>query len=1299
MLCFRLFFVALFVGALFGQNPTTHRGLTFRPIAAEQSKALARIVMVSANPNQLHLYDPVTHTHTSVNLPKAPTSVSVSPDGLYAAAGHDALISYVNLSSMTLVRTIAAAANIRAVVLARNWVHTSPGGSYNLSTGALAPNSDILHRYSFSDTSVPRLHPNEKAIYVTRDSVSPNDLEKRDVSTGPMTAGSDSVYHGGPPVCGGVWFSPGNTERIYTGCGGVFRASQVQVEDMRYLTQFGGAINAYQSSYTFRSVDESQTGRVAGLIQPNSNSRTDNEIELYQSVFLTLMGRLKIPDVTVNSRAHVSHGKWVFFDTAGTSLWAVSQADGASGLLNDYFVTVFPLGTPAACNPTFGATSVQASGYGEVLTAAVTAANECLYRPQSNANWITIAKNSWDLSSGSKDVKYIVRPNTTGASRSGTISLGSTQLTITQAAMPAAGADPMTRLSHNVLFAAYSPALDSIVMVSSEPDEVHIYNPATRSERVFDLPRRPVSLGVSNLSTLAAIAVGMEGYIVHFDLTADVQRTIPYPYVPGYTVPASNGYVYAEPGGPVHVQTGALLRAPAQYFDSWSYYNNNAPPSLSSDNRVLFSPSPFDITSVTPVAMQGTVSSCSPYWISQNDTRLFDSCAKTYRISTASDPSSGQYAGAFSNTASGINGAAHSQARRSTVVLARNPNSSSSSMEVQVYGDEFLGYGGSIQFPKFQKGSASFDSSGQFVFWNNASTEVYVLLKAPSTAALAADMGLFRVGIPATRCVTSLSTASANIPAAGGVGEFSTVTPAGCVWEAKTQTPWITLTSGLFGFGTGSISYTLLPNNTGAARTGTITVGALTYTINQPSGGSISLNFTSISMSQQGGNFTVTVTASPSTLNWTAVSNASWVTITRNAAGTGSGEVGYQVSANPAGGAARTGTLTIGGEIFTIVQSASTLEPFAGLMFYPVNPCRVADTRRATGPLGGPSLTARGTRDFVIPGSPCGIPATAKAYALNVTAVPKGPLGYLTIWPSGDAQPLVSTLNSLDGRVKANAAIVPAGANGGVSVFVTDNADIVLDINGYFGPPTPAGLLYYPITPFRWHDTRTWGSNSYIRKGNTTLFGNNTYPAAKAFSLNATVIPRSGVFGYLTLWPYNLPQPQVSTLNAVTGTVTANAAIVNTDNYLVSAYVSDDADLVIDTEGYYAPAGSPGGLYLYTTPPCRIADTRLTSGTFGGPALFADTSRQYTPQQSNCAVPAAAKAYVVNATVIPNGVFGYLTLWGAGQARPTISTLNAVDGAITSNLAIIPAGTNGGFMTYVSNTAHAIFDISGYFAP
>lgn len=122
----------------------------------------------------------------------------------------------------------------------------------------------------------------------------------------------------------------------------------------------------------------------------------------------------------------------------------------------------------------------------------------------------------------------------------------------------------------------------------------------------------------------------------------------------------------------------------------------------------------------------------------------------------------------------------------------------------------------------------------------------------------------------------------------------------------------------------------------------------------------------------------------------------------------------------------------------------------APLNFFTVTPCRVVDTRNPQGTFGGPSLQANSSRSFPIPASSCGIPANASGYSFNVTVVPAGGLAYLAMWPTGQPQPLVSTLNDPSGTVLANAAIVPAGTNGAVTVYATNTTDVILDINGYF---------------------------------------------------------------------------------------------------------------------------------------------------------------------------------------------------------------------------------------------------------
>src|SRR5208283_1691051 len=107
------------------------------------------------------------------------------------------------------------------------------------------------------------------------------------------------------------------------------------------------------------------------------------------------------------------------------------------------------------------------------------------------------------------------------------------------------------------------------------------------------------------------------------------------------------------------------------------------------------------------------------------------------------------------------------------------------------------------------------------------------------------------------------------------------------------------------------------------------------------------------------------------------------------------------------------------------------------------------------------------------PLSSCSLSATAQAYSLNVTVVPEGYLGYLSTWPTGQPQPLVSTLNSWTGKIVANAALVPAGTNESISVYVSNPTDVILDGNGYFAAPGGANALtFYPVPPCRVADTR-----------------------------------------------------------------------------------------------------------------------------------------------------------------------------------------------------------------------------------
>ena len=379
---------------------------------------------------------------------------------------------------------------------------------------------------------------------------------------------------------------------------------------------------------------------------------------------------------------------------------------------------------------------------------------------------------------------------------------------------------------------------------------------------------------------------------------------------------------------------------------------------------------------------------------------------------------------------------------------------------------------------------------------------------------------------------------------------------------------------------------------------------------------------------------------------------------------------------------------------------------FTPLRLIPVTPCRVVDTRKASGPFGGPAIRGQISRAFAIANGACGIPSKAVAYSLNVTAVPHASLGYLTAWATGTSQPRVSTLNSLDGRIKSTAAILPAGVGGAISVFAgMDSAfttEVVLDINGYFvAAVDSSSQAFFPVAPCRVLDTR--GPNGqlggpYLKAQETRdipiLRSNCNLPSnAEAYSLNFTAIPR-GPLSYLTAWAANQPRPGVSTLNALTGAITANAALVPDDTTGdIDVFVTNDTDLVIDVNGYFAPpATGPSPQSLYALTPCRVLDTRLKTGAFEGAM-----APPVNVASGTCGIPSNAQAVVFNATVVPAGALGYLTLWPEGQSQPRVSSLNAMDGAVTNNMALVPVG-NGLIDVFASNPTNLILDVFGFFA-
>jgi microcystin-dependent protein len=144
--------------------------------------------------------------------------------------------------------------------------------------------------------------------------------------------------------------------------------------------------------------------------------------------------------------------------------------------------------------------------------------------------------------------------------------------------------------------------------------------------------------------------------------------------------------------------------------------------------------------------------------------------------------------------------------------------------------------------------------------------------------------------------------------------------------------------------------------------------------------------------------------------------------------------------------------------------------PSSPMPFVAINPCRVLDTRNATGSYGGPIFAGGETRTYALASAnPCTatLPTGIGAFSLNITVTSTAGAGFVEAYPSGVTRPLASNVNFLTaGAQVGNAAIVPTDgtANNDIDIYASQGTHIIVDMNGYYAPGTsnssvPAGTI------------------------------------------------------------------------------------------------------------------------------------------------------------------------------------------------------------------------------------------------
>jgi hypothetical protein len=520
----------------------------------------------------------------------------------------------------------------------------------------------------------------------------------------------------------------------------------------------------------------------------------------------------------------------------------------------------------------------------------------------------------------------------------------------------------------------------------------------------------------------------------------------------------------------------------------------------------------------------------------------------------------------------------------------------------------------------------------------------------------------------------SLGATSATVGATASTGSVSvTASSPTSTWTAVSNATWIAITSGASSSGSKTVGYSVAAN-TSAARTGTMTIAGLTFTVNQAgSACSYSLNPTGASLTAASGAYTVQVTAT-SGCAWTAASNAGWITVTSGSSETGAGTVNYSVTANSAT-SARSGSITIAGSTFTVTQAAS-----AGTSGFTLNPSSASLTASAqtgsvmlTSSSASASWTSSNSSNWItITNGSSGTGSRSIAYSVTANASASPRTASLTI--AGLTFTITQAGPSCSYSLNPTSATVASSA-GTYTVKIT----------------TTAGCAYTSTSSANWISVTSGASGT----GSGTI----TYtvvPNTASTARDAAIVSGGAVLSILQVAPtppYILnPSSASYAPAAVTGTVVVSETTGNSSWTAVS-----NASWIAVTSG---ASSSGNGRVGYSVAANNTSSTRTGTITIAGLPFEimqgpGSSSCSYSLNPTSASIVAAAETYNVLVTTGPgcswtavsNSSFLYVMEGASGSGTglvvfgPTPNTGAARTGSLTIagiNFPVSQAGASAG---------------------
>ena len=792
--------------------------LNFKIVDAQYSPQLNRVVMISTNPNQLHVYDAIAKLDSVVSLPVAPLSLSVAPSGLHAAIGHDAWVSYVSLSPVAVIKTIPVGYVATSVLLGLgDYAYTLPNRWVRISNGldGRRPNSSDPY-YGVR----ARIHPNGQVAYAVNGSL----YEKYDVTTVPP----NDAGHTGVSGCSSFWYANAGN-RLIDSCGSVYDIDgKLDSASMKLAGKL--ARPEYNASY-IGAADHVPGRPIAAVRNYDSYSGTPDLLALYDASSLAPAGSVPMGATTIGNGTYGNRVRYLFYTPDGTRLTAVSTVGYDNGVT--WYIRTFDMQAGSgSCPITLSSSTTAFPPQGGALDVTVNAPTDCIWQMTGVESWLDAVGGASGV--GPRTVTIRAPSSGTGVMKTFTLRAGGATLQLTQAPM----SQPSFHSVMNGTFvsAEYDRIRDRVIIATSSPNQLHVWSTNAGGDvAVINLPTAPLGLGLTEDGNFAA--VGFESQVGYYDLNTfslvrmytgrSENRTV----IPAgqliYVSASSSDVLYAintTTGEMVTPQNstwvrGARLQPGGKYIYGSSYngfrkYETNKVP-------------------VVETQVTTTYDNCSAerLWFNETGDRIVDGCGKNYKaVPDAAED--GKYRGKFQGT-DYVMAVSHSAALHVYAATLGNNYPYPPAPEVQLFTDDFLTPVGKLSWTPVQQG----DSNGPFrLFFNADGSYLHGILVSTNSSTPRLSIQTLSLGTGTSGCAVTLGSAPAPIAGAGGAAGVSITAASNCSWRAITSQPWLTVTSTAIGTGSGAVSFAATQNFTTQARTAKVLVNGAEVTIAQGAG-------------------------------------------------------------------------------------------------------------------------------------------------------------------------------------------------------------------------------------------------------------------------------------------------------------------------------------------------------------------------------------------------------------------------------------------------------------------------------